>query len=74
MRRHGLAVNPLADVQMPKAERKLPVVLTLKQVEELLALPLTLPKEKQAPAWMPARGMSPVGADASCPYVQSASR
>jgi len=55
MRRHALAVNPLADVQMPKAERKLPVVLTLKQVEELLALPLTLPKEKQAPAWVPAR-------------------
>jgi len=54
-RRHGLVKNPLADVQMPKAERKLPVVLTLKQVEELLALPLTLPKEKQAPAWIPAR-------------------
>ena len=54
-RRHGLAVSPLADVQMPKAERKLPVVLTLKQVEELLALPLTLPKEKQAPEWAPAR-------------------
>ncbi len=54
-RRHGLVKNPLADVQMPKAERKLPVVLTLKQVEELLALPLQLPKEKQAPAWIPAR-------------------
>jgi integrase/recombinase XerC len=54
-RRHGLVKNPLADVQMPKAERKLPVVLTLKQVEELLALPLKLPKEKQAPAWIPAR-------------------
>jgi integrase/recombinase XerC len=54
-RRHGLVNNPLADVQMPKAERKLPVVLTLKQVEELLALPLRLPKEKQAPAWIPAR-------------------
>lgn len=42
------------DVQMPKAERKLPVVLTLAQVEELLALPMTLPREKQ-PKWMPAR-------------------
>lgn len=55
MRREGLTVNPLLDVQMPKAERKLPVVLTLKQVEELLALPLTLPKEPQAPEWGPAR-------------------
>jgi hypothetical protein len=40
---------------MPKAERKLPVVLTLAQLEELLALPLTLPKDQQAPAWGPAR-------------------
>jgi integrase/recombinase XerC len=50
-RRHGLAVNPLADVQMPKAERSLPVVLTLAQMEELLALPLTMAKSAQAPAW-----------------------
>ncbi len=54
-RRAGLTVNPLMDVQMPKAVRKLPVVLTLKQIEELLALPLTVPREKQAPAWTPAR-------------------
>ena len=54
-RRAGLELNPLTDVQMPKAERKLPVVLTLKQMEELLALPLSVPKEKQAPAWMPSR-------------------
>ncbi|MEN9284937.1 MAG: hypothetical protein RLZZ179_2430 [Verrucomicrobiota bacterium] len=54
-RRHGLAANPLEDVRMPKAERKLPVVLTLAQLEELLALPLTLPKDQQAPAWGPAR-------------------
>ena len=55
MRRHQLAANPLLDVQMPKASRSLPVVLTLAQVEELLALPLTLPKEQQAPEWIPAR-------------------
>jgi integrase/recombinase XerC len=54
-RRHGLKANPLLDVQMPKAERKLPIVLTLAQVEELLALPLKLPREKQAPEWLPAR-------------------
>jgi integrase/recombinase XerC len=55
MRREGLEVNPLLDISMPKAERKLPVVLTLKQVEELLSLPMRLPKEKQAPEWGPAR-------------------
>lgn len=54
-RRHGLKVNPLLDVQMPKAERKLPVVLTLAQVEELLALPLKQPRRNQAPEWMSAR-------------------
>ncbi len=55
VRRRGLAVDPLAEVQLPKAEKKLPVVLTSAQVIELLELPLKTPKEKQAPAWMPAR-------------------
>lgn len=55
MRRQALAVNPLLDVQMPKPQRKLPVVLTLKQIEELLELPMTLPKEMQAPEWGAAR-------------------
>jgi integrase/recombinase XerC len=50
-RRKGLAYNPLLDVQLPKLEKKLPVVLTLTQVEQMLALPLTTPKEKQAPVW-----------------------
>jgi len=54
-RRHKLAVYPLLAVQMPKVGRPLPVVLTLAQVEELLALPMTLPKEKQAPEWGAAR-------------------
>ncbi len=50
-RRRGLTNNPLLDVQLPKLEKKLPVVLTLTQVEQMLALPLTAPKEKQAPLW-----------------------
>lgn len=58
IRRRGLAVNPLAGVQLPKAEKKLPVVLTLAQVEALLALPLSLPKEKQAPDWAAARDVA----------------
>lgn len=53
--RHGLKVNPLKEVLLPKLERKLPVVLTAKQIEELLSAPLRVEKQPQAPAWMPAR-------------------
>jgi len=53
--RHGLTRNPLKEVQLPKLERKLPLVLTIAQMEELLAAPLRAPLEKQAPAWAPAR-------------------
>ncbi len=57
MRRAGLPFNPLLEVQLPKAQRSLPVVLTLAQVEELLALPLTLKTEgpQRAAAWAPQR-------------------
>jgi integrase/recombinase XerC len=47
--------NPLLDVQIPKQEKKLPVVLTVTQIESMLSLPLTLPKDKQAPSWAPER-------------------
>ncbi|NNM27905.1 MAG: tyrosine recombinase XerC [Akkermansiaceae bacterium] len=53
--RHGLEKSPLAEIQLPKLERQLPVVLTIAQVEQLLALPLELPLEKQAPEWLPHR-------------------
>ncbi|MDP0489425.1 MAG: tyrosine recombinase XerC [Verrucomicrobiota bacterium JB023] len=53
--RHGLPVNPLTEVQLPKAEKKLPVTLTLAQIEGLLALPHQLPLPKQAPDWLPHR-------------------
>jgi integrase/recombinase XerC len=53
--RHGLEVNPLKIVQLPKLDRKLPLVLTAKQVVELLDAPLRVEKQKQAPAWMPLR-------------------
>ena len=57
VRRHGLAVSPLLEVQLPKAQRSLPVVLTLSQMEELLTLPLTLPPEgpQRSAAWAAAR-------------------
>ncbi|MCB1232250.1 MAG: tyrosine recombinase XerC [Verrucomicrobiae bacterium] len=56
--RRGLATNPLADVQLPKAEKKLPVVLTMAQVESLLEMPFKAPHEKQAPEWMPFRDVA----------------
>ena len=53
--RHGLLDNPLKQVLLPKAEKKLPLVLTAKQIEELLAAPFKSEKTKQAPAWCAAR-------------------
>ncbi len=54
-RRQGWKVNPLMEVQLPKQEKKLPVVLTLTQVVDMLALPLQIEHEKQAPVWAPER-------------------
>ncbi len=54
-RRKNLKVNPLLEVQLPKAERKLPLVLTIRQVEELLGLPFKVEQPKQAPSWSAAR-------------------
>lgn len=54
-RREGVAVNPLADVSLPKLRRGLPVHLSIEQMEELLALPLNLPPDPRQPVWLPAR-------------------
>ena len=50
--RRGFAKNPVAEVELPKAEKPLPVVLTLAQIEELLALPMKSELSDQAPDWM----------------------
>ena len=50
-RRQGMKHNPLLDVQLPKQEKPLPVVLTLKQVVEMIELPMKVEQEKQAPVW-----------------------
>lgn len=55
MERKNLSANPLALVLLPKAEKPLPAFLTIKQVDELLAAPLRMPQEKQAPPWVPLR-------------------
>jgi integrase/recombinase XerC len=54
-RRHGWTKNPLLEVQLPKQEKKLPVVLTVAQIETMLSMPLSVPKEKQSPVWAPER-------------------
>lgn len=53
--RRGLGRSPVAAVQLPKAERGLPVVITPAQADELLTLPLRLELPKRSPAWLPAR-------------------
>jgi tyrosine recombinase XerC len=53
--RHGLKDNPLKQVQLPKLDRGLPVVLTRAQIDALLAAPLAMEKSDRAPVWMPQR-------------------
>jgi site-specific recombinase XerD len=53
--RKNLRIDPVRQLQLPKPEKKLPLVLTQKQMEELLSAPLKVPKEKAAPSWMPLR-------------------
>src|SRR6266436_5571641 len=56
--RKGLRGNPVREVQLPKIEKKLPLVLTRQQVEELLAAPTREGKSRSAPAWMPVRDVA----------------
>ena len=56
--RHGLPKSPVAEVQLPKLERSLPVVLSQKQIEDLLTAPLHAPLPKQAPEWLPLRDVA----------------
>ena len=56
--RKGLRSNPVREVQLPKLEKKLPLVLTRQQVEELLAAPARVVKNRAAPVWMPLRDMA----------------
>ena len=54
-RRRGWKANPLLEVQLPKREKKLPVVLTVTQIDQMLNLPLTLEKSKRDTVWAPER-------------------
>tara|TARA_R110002096_G_scaffold85802_14_gene197894 strand:+ start:2603 stop:3508 length:906 start_codon:yes stop_codon:yes gene_type:complete len=50
-RRGGMSHNPLIEVELPKAEKRLPVVLNQQQVTELLELPFKVDQPKQAALW-----------------------
>jgi site-specific recombinase XerD len=50
--RHGYPKSPVAEVELPKADKPLPIVLTLAQIEELLELPMKTELPAQAPSWM----------------------
>lgn len=50
--RKGLGRSPVAEVQLPKPERSLPVVLTLSQIDELLGMPLRAEAPTKGPAWL----------------------
>ncbi|MBV8533452.1 MAG: tyrosine recombinase XerC [Verrucomicrobia bacterium] len=53
--REGFRDNPLREVQLPKMEKRLPVVLSVGQVDELLTVPKKTERQPQAPAWAAAR-------------------
>jgi integrase/recombinase XerC len=53
--REGFRENPLREVQLPKLEKKLPIVLTVSQIDELLETPKKSKRQSQAPIWAAAR-------------------
>ncbi len=56
--RKNLQKDPVRELQLPKPEKKLPLVLTRQQIDELLESPLRIPKQRAAPAWMPLRDVA----------------
>jgi integrase/recombinase XerC len=53
--REGFRDNPLREVQLPKMEKKLPIVLSISQVDELLTSPGRVKRQGQAQTWAAAR-------------------
>ncbi len=56
--RKNFPKDPVRELQLPKPERKLPLVLTRQQIDELLASPLKVKIERQSPAWMRERDVA----------------
>jgi site-specific recombinase XerD len=53
--RGGLGRSPVAEVNLPKPERRLPVVLSVPQIDQLLGAPLQAPADPKSPSWLPLR-------------------
>lgn len=53
--RRGMGRSPVAEVLLPKAERSLPVVLSISQIDHLLSIPLHLPVDAKSPTWLAPR-------------------
>lgn len=53
--RQGLPRSPVAEVELPKVEKKLPVVLSTSQIDELLSLPLQVEVASNSPTWLAQR-------------------
>jgi site-specific recombinase XerD len=56
--RKGVRIDPTRELQLPKMEKKLPLVLTRRQIDELLSAPLRVAKHSAAPVWMPLRDVA----------------
>ena len=56
--RKNLRRDPVRELQLPKIEKKLPLVLTRSQIDELLAAPMKIDKSRAAPSWMPLRDVA----------------
>ncbi len=56
--RRGLARSPVAEVELPQAQRGLPVVLSVAQIDDLLGAPLRLTPDKKSPPWLPLRDVA----------------
>src|SRR5204862_1520283 len=56
--RKRLRIDPVRQLQFPKFEKRLPLVLRRQQIEEVLAAPLKVAKQRAAPEWMPLRDVA----------------
>jgi site-specific recombinase XerD len=56
--RKNFPKDPVRELQLPKPEKKLPLVLTRQQIDELLAAPMKVTIERQSPAWMRERDVA----------------
>ncbi len=56
--RQGLLHHPLAELSLPKKSQKLPLYLSVAQMEHLLALPLSIEQDTKFPPWLALRDVA----------------